>query len=121
VDGAEGGGEIGSAQNPRRRKKTKQDSGKVDLAIDSSLRGGLCEFKEVISHVEGEGDIEEEDYISENKEESEDEENEDEDEEDEESNKEYDEEKIIKWLSILKEFGPGNYCLLIVIVLLYIE
>ena len=35
--------------------------------------------------------------------------------------KEYDEEKIVKWLSILKEFGPGNYCLLIVIVLLYID
>ena len=35
--------------------------------------------------------------------------------------KEYNEEKIIKMLSVLKEFGPGNYCLLIVIVLLYIE
>jgi phosphatidylglycerophosphate synthase len=35
--------------------------------------------------------------------------------------KEYDEEKIFKWLSILKHFGPGNYCLLVSIILLYIE
>lgn len=35
--------------------------------------------------------------------------------------KEYDEEKIYKWLSILKHFGPGNYCLLVSLILLYIE
>ena len=35
--------------------------------------------------------------------------------------KEYDEEKIYKWLSILKHFGPGNYCLLLGLILLYIE
>ena len=62
VDGAKGGDKIGSAKikNPRGRKKTKQDSrGSVeaDPEIDSSLRGGLCEFKEVIFPVEGEGHI----------------------------------------------------------------
>jgi hypothetical protein len=61
VDGAKGGSEIFSAkiQNPRGRKKTKQDSqelGEVDLdTIDS---GGLCEFKEdIFPPVEGKGDI----------------------------------------------------------------
>jgi ankyrin repeat protein len=61
VYGAKGGSEIGSAkiQNPRGRKKTKQDSGEVELdTIDSSLRGGLYEFKEGISPaVEGKGDM----------------------------------------------------------------
>lgn len=33
---------------------------------------------------------------------------------------EYNEEKIFKWLEVLKHFGPGNYCLLIGIMLLYI-
>jgi hypothetical protein len=33
---------------------------------------------------------------------------------------EYNKEKIFKWLKILKHFGPGNYCLLIGIMLLYI-
>lgn len=32
----------------------------------------------------------------------------------------YDEEKIFKWLKILKHFGPGNYCLLVGFMLLYI-
>jgi hypothetical protein len=32
----------------------------------------------------------------------------------------YDEEKIFKWLKILKHFGPGNYNLLVGIMLLYI-
>ena len=35
--------------------------------------------------------------------------------------KEYNEEIIFKWLPILKHFGPGNYCLLVSIILLYIE
>ena len=35
--------------------------------------------------------------------------------------KEYNEELIFKWLPILKHFGPGNYCLLVSIILLYIE
>lgn len=34
--------------------------------------------------------------------------------------KEYDQVKIFKWLTILKHFGPGNYCLLISIILLII-
>ena len=33
---------------------------------------------------------------------------------------EYNENKIFKWLKILKHFGPGNYCLLVGIILLYI-
>lgn len=33
---------------------------------------------------------------------------------------EYNEEKIFKWLKILKHFGPGNYCLLVGLILLYI-
>jgi hypothetical protein len=33
---------------------------------------------------------------------------------------EYNEEQIFKWLKVLKHFGPGNYCLLIGIMLLYI-
>ena len=32
----------------------------------------------------------------------------------------YDEEKLFKWLNILKHFGPGNYCLLVGILLFYI-
>lgn len=35
--------------------------------------------------------------------------------------KEYNEETIFKWLSVLKHFGPGNYCLLVSLILLYIE
>ena len=35
--------------------------------------------------------------------------------------KEYNEELIFSWLPILKYFGPGNYCLLISIILLLIE
>ena len=34
---------------------------------------------------------------------------------------EYDEQKINKWLKTLKVFGPGNYCLMISIILLYIK
>ena len=37
------------------------------------------------------------------------------------NHKEYNEEIIFKWLPILKHFGPGNYCLLVSIILLYIE
>ncbi len=33
---------------------------------------------------------------------------------------EYNEEKIFKWLKVLKHFGPGNYCLLVGLILLYI-
>jgi phosphatidylglycerophosphate synthase len=35
--------------------------------------------------------------------------------------KKYNEESIFNWLSILKYFGPGNYCLLLSIILLFIE
>ena len=35
--------------------------------------------------------------------------------------KEYNEEIILNWLLILKEFGPGNYSLLVSIILLFIE
>lgn len=34
---------------------------------------------------------------------------------------EYNEEKIFNWLLVLKYFGSGNYCLLVLIILLYIE
>jgi hypothetical protein len=34
---------------------------------------------------------------------------------------EYNEENIYKWLSVLKHFGPGNFCLVVSIILLYIE
>lgn len=33
---------------------------------------------------------------------------------------EYDEEKILKYLKVLKEFGPGNFCLLVSIIILYL-
>jgi len=33
----------------------------------------------------------------------------------------FDESKIFSWLKILKHFGPGNYCLLVSAILLYIE
>jgi hypothetical protein len=33
----------------------------------------------------------------------------------------YNEEKINKWLHILKHFGPGNYCLFIIFIILYIQ
>jgi phosphatidylglycerophosphate synthase len=32
----------------------------------------------------------------------------------------YDQDKIFKWLKILKHFGPGNFCLLVSTILLYI-
>ena len=35
--------------------------------------------------------------------------------------KEYNEELIFNWLPILKNFGPGNYSLLVSIILLFIE
>lgn len=33
----------------------------------------------------------------------------------------FDESKIFSWLKVLKHFGPGNYCLLVSAILLYIE
>lgn len=33
----------------------------------------------------------------------------------------YDEEKINKWLKVLKHFGPGNYCLMVIYVLINIH
>ena len=33
---------------------------------------------------------------------------------------EYDEDKIIKYLKLLKEFGPGNYCFLVSIIILFL-
>ena len=33
----------------------------------------------------------------------------------------YDEDKIYYWLSTLKEFGPGTYCILVTFMLLYIK
>ena len=34
---------------------------------------------------------------------------------------EYNETKLYKWLNILKHFGPGNYCVIVAIILLNIE